>query len=77
MFGFWLVDFLDVGTTARPKLFTFVSFEEVLPTLGFNPTFLANAGFLATAAMKLCCFLLVDGMSNLNDPAFADHKTHK
>jgi len=31
----------------------------------------------AIAAMKLCCFLLVLGMSNLNDPAFADYKTNK
>jgi len=35
---------------------------------------LANAGLLATASMKLCCFLLVLGMSDLNDPALAKHK---
>ena len=35
--------------------------KKSCPTEVGTPTFLANLGFLATAAMKLCCFLLVDG----------------
>src|SRR5574343_96477 len=36
--------------------------RKSLPTDAGTPAFLANAGLLATAAMKLCCFLLTLGI---------------
>ena len=44
------------------KVLPLSAFENSLPTDCGTPAFLANAGLLATAAMKLCCFLLVLGI---------------
>jgi haloalkane dehalogenase len=56
--------FMSTGFMAPPSLnfLPLSAVKKCSPTEDLIPTFLAKAGLLAIAAIKLCCFLLVLGI---------------